>query len=194
MKTLIIPFFVVLISCNLPEIPLEESKVVEEINYYEVGKEISAIAQSELLKNVSSAMQEGGPVYAIKYCNVHATPLTDSLSKQFGCNISRLSLKARNPENIPLNKVEEDLLNSYFRRSSEVGGLNDTIIKSEGSVIYYRPILIGMEACLKCHGQIDSDISKETYATLLELYPEDKAVGYKMGDFRGVWRLAFSAR
>lgn len=194
MKTLIIPFFVVLISCNLPEIPLEESKVVEEINYYEVGKEISAIAQSELLKNVSSAMQEGGPVYAIKYCNVHATPLTDSLSKQFGCNISRLSLKARNPENIPLNKVEEDLLNSYFRRSSEVGGLNDTIIKSEGSVIYYRPILIGMEACLKCHGQIDSDISKETYATLLELYPEDKAFGYKMGDFRGVWRLAFSAR
>lgn len=194
MKTLIIPFFVALISCNLPEIPLEESKVVEEINYYEVGKEISAIAQSELLKNVSSAMQEGGPVYAIKYCNVHATPLTDSLSKQFGCNISRLSLKARNPENIPLNKVEEDLLNSYFRRSSEVGGLNDTIIKSEGSVIYYRPILIGMEACLKCHGQIDSDISKETYATLLELYPEDKAFGYKMGDFRGVWRLAFSAR
>lgn len=191
MKTVIIPFFVALISCNLPEIPLEESKVVEEINYYEVGKEISAIAQSELLKNVSSAMQEGGPVYAIKYCNVHATPLTDSLSKQFGCNISRLSLKARNPENIPVSKEEEDLLNAYLRHSSTGSSLNDTILRSEKSVIYYRPILIGMEACLKCHGQTESDISKETHAAILELYPEDNAVNYKMGEFRGLWKVLF---
>lgn len=193
MKTLIILLFAALLSCNPPEIPVEEGNIVEEINYYEVGMEISAIAQAELLKIVSSALQEGGPVNALKFCKEHATPLTDSLSRHYGNRISRLSLKARNPENIAVNKEEEDLLNLYLRRSSEGGSMNDTIIRSEASVIYYRPIVIGMEACLKCHGQIESDIGKETYATLLELYPEDKAVNYKMGEFRGAWRVLFNA-
>jgi hypothetical protein len=38
--------------------------------------------------------------------------------------------------------------------------------------------------CLKCHG---SEIDPKIVAKLDELYPEDKAVGYKQGDIRGAF-------
>jgi hypothetical protein len=38
--------------------------------------------------------------------------------------------------------------------------------------------------CLNCHGT-DDFLSKEIKNFLKEKYPEDKATGYKAGDFRG---------
>ena len=40
--------------------------------------------------------------------------------------------------------------------------------------------------CLKCHGET---IEPETAAILDELYPEDKARGYKAGQVRGAFTL-----
>jgi len=38
--------------------------------------------------------------------------------------------------------------------------------------------------CLQCHG---TEISPAVSAKLTELYPQDKAVGYKEGDLRGAF-------
>ena len=38
--------------------------------------------------------------------------------------------------------------------------------------------------CLKCHG---TDLSPEVTAKMTELYPQDKATGYKEGDLRGAF-------
>ena len=48
--------------------------------------------------------------------------------------------------------------------------------------MFYKPIVINNEACLKCHGNVEGDLAKVIKAT----YPEDRATGYKMGDLRGM--------
>ena len=162
-----------------------------KINYYELGQEITAIAQAELMKNVQAAMEEGGPVHAIKFCNVHATPLSDSLSRTFNVEIGRVSLKNRNPLNKMADTEEALLLNGMLEASVEGMDFGDTVVASNGKLLYYRPIYIGIEACLKCHGQIGQDIEVKTMQALNELYPEDKATNYRMGEFRGVWKISF---
>jgi hypothetical protein len=60
---------------------------------------------------------------------------------------------------------------------------------SDGRDAYYKPIVINNEACLKCHGGLDvnSPLAKAIKTT----YPEDKAIGYKMGDLRGMVVVTF---
>jgi hypothetical protein len=50
--------------------------------------------------------------------------------------------------------------------------------------------------CLNCHGQPGTDISAETQKALAELYPNDLAIGHKIGDLRGMWsiRIVISTR
>ena len=52
-------------------------------------------------------------------------------------------------------------------------------------------IFLGMETCLKCHGRVGHEIANETYAVISKLYPEDKATNYRLGDFRGAWKVRF---
>jgi hypothetical protein len=48
-----------------------------------------------------------------------------------------------------------------------------------------------MPACLQCHGQPGTDINEATMAQIKNLYPEDHATGYKLGDVRGLWKVTF---
>jgi hypothetical protein len=43
--------------------------------------------------------------------------------------------------------------------------------------------------CLSCHGSVGKDIAPETTAKLTQLYPQDLATGYALGDLRGMWSL-----
>ncbi len=140
---------------------------------------------------MKAGLKKGGPAHAIEYCNIHATPLTDSISKIYNCRISRVTIKSRNAMNAAKGIEEKILLNNFLESSVEGKKLQDTLIAEKGELLYYRPIMIGMEACLKCHGQVGKDISNETMLALIKLYPEDKATNYRMGEFRGVWKINF---
>lgn len=184
--------FLIFLGCQEPTQKQVESVPVEPaLDYYEMGKEISAIAQMELMKSVQTGLKKGGPTYAVEHCDIHATPLSDSLSEHFNCKIQRISSKNRGLDNAPASTQESLLLNAYLESSLDGLDLKDTLISSAGKTIYYRPIMIGMEACLKCHGQIKKDISDETLTAIYTLYPNDKATNYRLGEFRGAWKISF---
>lgn len=169
-------------SCNQSS---ETTKKVdtEQKDYSLIGDSISMIAQQELLKNVGAAINKGGTEYAVEFCNVHALRLTDSISAANNILISRISDKNRNPSN-KLNKNEKKLFERFQK------GLKDTLIKENGDHVFYKAIYIGMTTCLKCHGS-NEDIDPETKSIISTKYPEDQAIGYKQGDFRGAWKLVF---
>jgi len=52
----------------------------------------------------------------------------------------------------------------------------------------YAPMRVG-EVCVRCHGDPD-DLAPGVADLLAEEYPEDRATGYAMGDFRGVIRVS----
>lgn len=174
---------IVLFGCSRQK-PKIDVKTYAEIQ--KKGNEISVLTQSVLLANVGQAIKKGGPVFAVEFCNLQASSIVDSLNKVSNCIISRISEKNRNPSN-NLKTDNDKALWAIFKG----GTLSDTIIQESEKLIYYKPIKIALPACLKCHGQPESDIDSATAEKLQNLYPSDLATGYSLNDFRGLWKIEF---
>ena len=82
---------------------------------------------------------------------------------------------------------------NLYEKKLQSGNAGDTLILNDEALVYYKPIKTAMPACLNCHGTPGSDIAPATLEKIQELYPNDKATGYNLNDFRGLWRIAFSA-
>lgn len=154
-----------------------------------LGNEISDKAQTVLLKNVAQAIQKEGVPYAVAFCNLNANTLIDSLNQEFSCAISRISDKNRNP-NAGLGSQKEKELWQVFLE----GERSDTLVQNSKHFVFYKPIRIALPACLKCHGNSDTDINVETQKKLQDLYPKDLATGYHLNDFRGLWKIEFEIK
>ena len=182
-----------IISCSdtkQKETPKKPDSIQQE--YLKMGGDVSKLAQTELLKNVSLAMKKGGPVYAIEFCNLKAMPLMDSLSKLYNCQIKRIAIKYRNPADMRKAGKEIEQLNQYQTTFERGESLTPTIHLFEDRIEYYKPIMLGKPACLKCHGDPDKHIAKETLKKINERYPNDLATGFALKDFRGAWKITFS--
>jgi hypothetical protein len=177
-----------LASCNPKQGPdTAGNSEIDSISFIKQGDSISSVMQQVLLANVMQATKSGGPVYAVTFCNEHAMPLTDSLSKMYSCQIQRISDKYRNPDNKPSESDMEMILKMGSLTSAE-----PVLIFEKGKTVYYKPIKIAMPACLNCHGTEGKDISAKTLEAIRQKYPDDLATGYKESDFRGMWKITFA--
>ena len=59
------------------------------------------------------------------------------------------------------------------------------------SLALFAPIHV-MPLCQKCHGKTGDTLLENDYKFIQKLYHEDKAIGYKSGDLRGMWSIEFS--
>lgn len=146
---------------------------------------IATVSQNVLLQNVAAAIQKGGTEYAVDFCHVKAIPITDSLSKEVRMSIQRISDKNRNPE----NNLDTETDRSVFDEFKKKQELVDTLFKAKSQYVYYKRINLAMPTCMKCHGNPTTDIEEKTLQKIQSLYPNDKAIGYKLNDFRGLWKI-----
>ncbi len=167
----------------------EENKpnLVERIHFKRQTK-IAQEFQMALVTKLTTALNEGGVINALSYCNQHALAITDSLSKQHGATISRVSHKPRNPQNAA-NTYEEQLIDSYQQQIASGADPQPVTENQDGVHTFYTPIVIRMPLCLKCHGQKDTDILPEDFIMISTLYPYDMATGFKMNDVRGLLKI-----
>jgi hypothetical protein len=180
---------VLLFSCG--QKPSKNSISAETYNHYlETGSEISMLAQAALLTQVSRAMEQGGSKYAVEFCNLQASAITDSLNNFFNCTISRVSVKNRNSQNALETNTDKQLW-AYYHAGFDEGLSHDTLIREEKQLIYYKPILTAMPACLQCHGPVN-EMNPDTHQKIQSLYPGDRATGYSINELRGMWKIAFS--
>jgi len=164
-----------------------EAEILSKV--HEIGNKIAVSAKRTLGKNLQNAIQNGGVENAIGFCNINALPLIDSLSNSFGAKIKRVSLKARNPNDIP-NNLERELLEAYAYQWKDSIPLKTNVQALEGNkYLFTLPILIDNALCLTCHGAKDNGLSKETDDFIKSLYPDDQATGYQIGDLRGLWSI-----
>lgn len=157
------------------------------------GDSIALLAQQKLLTNVLAAIERGGHAYAVEFCQLNAGVITDSVSQLHHVRVSRISTKNRNP----LNAVQTHADSMAMQQVMEAIAANReppslVFINNNDSAEYYKPIKIGSPACLSCHGDPDKDIKAETLLAIREKYPDDRATGYRSGDFRGLWKIRFS--
>ena len=124
---------------------------------------------------------------ALKYCNKEVEQLV-SKDNEKGFTIKRVSLRPRNNNNYP-NIYEKEILEKFNKLSlkdnKDLVLEHSEIIKDENNnkFVYVKAIRI-KEVCLNCHGSnISSDLKKE----IQKLYPDDKAINYKLNDIRGAF-------
>jgi len=158
------------------------------------AKKITGAFFAELKGELVKGMKAGGPVAAINVCNSLAPAIAQKHAEQSGWDVGRTSLKLRNPNNAP-DAWESEVLKQFEERRAKGEG-PDTLAYAEvveaGGEKHFRfmkgIVMPPMEKmpCLKCHGE---NLDPNVTSRLDELYPQDKARGYKAGQVRGAFTL-----
>ncbi|MCB0850565.1 MAG: DUF3365 domain-containing protein [Bacteroidetes bacterium] len=173
-----------------------ESLTESEKQYYlATGDSIATHAQKVLLANVGQAIQNAGVAGAVDFCNVHAMPLTDSVSSIYGITIQRVSDRNRNPDNALQSETDKEAWQQMMLMMKDTAmKQKQLVLQQDGSVYYYKAIPLGMPTCLSCHGMKDENILPETQQVLSAKYPNDKATGYSIGELRGLWKIKMNPK
>jgi len=167
---LILSLIVVLPACD-------RSKI-NEAKWKEAGAE-AVLPFKRSLKQALVTGLEDGPVAAVSACRVEAPKLAEAQSKG-AIKVGRASQKLRSPSNAPklwMQKFLEVYEADPERREPGV------VLIDDKTVGYVEPIFM-QPLCVTCHG---AELAPDLQASLGELYPDDQAIGYAPGDFRGVF-------
>ena len=161
-----------------------------------IGDKITMDLIKSLQGELKAAVKDGGFKKAVNVCNLKAISLTDiiALATDKDVEIKRTTNKYRNPQNAP-NDIEKQALSYYHNLLSDNQQLPGSYIQKvtengKTEYYYYKPMKMA-NACLICHGD-QSLIKPDIHNEILKLYPDDKAIGYKEGDFRGLIRIRIS--
>jgi hypothetical protein len=101
-------------------------------------------------------------------------------------HVGRASQRLRNPANAAPAWVEP-LLEAYARDPAQREAR--TVALENGRSGYVEPIIV-QPLCLTCHG---TELAPAVAERIAALYPNDRAVGYAVGDLRGVFWVEFPA-
>ena len=160
------------------------------------NKEIKQEAKSAIMKmggalksHMKQNMKAGGPVQAAGFCLEEASGIAKKVNDSYakGVSVKRVSLKYRNPANKPT--TDEDKVLEQIKSDLNAHKVVPKMIVKEvrkNSYKVYKPIFMNKGVCLSCHGDIQTRDS-DAYKLIKEKYPNDKAIGYKKGDFRGAF-------
>lgn len=162
---------------------------IDQKDYKELGMKYAKATKSELGKNLKAAIEKGGIIHALDFCNVQAMSITEAMTKEYKAKIARVSDKNRNPSNLASTQ-ERKYIKQFSITISEGGKPEPIVEEDENKVQFYYPLVTNV-MCLKCHGDVGEEISHNTYNRVLDLYPEDKAVGYEVNEVRGIWSIEF---
>ena len=133
-------------------------------------------------RDLKEALRTGlsrGPVEAVGACQLQAPEVAMALSQK-GIRLGRASHRLRNPSNSPPDWVRP-IMDAYLVDPSD--RTPRTVPLSNGRSGYVEPIFV-QPLCLTCHG---TALAPPVAARIKELYPNDEAVGFDVGDLRGVF-------
>lgn len=179
--------FTLLFACGTKESAQTKEKI--DSTYITRGNAIAKISFETISGELKAALESGGIEQALRYCNVNAYPITDSLSVANQVSIRRVSNKNRNPRN-KADKMEEFLIKGFSNDLNVEKELTARLVLKDDSVIFYKAIIM-QPMCLTCHGQPEKELTFQTDSLILTLYPRDKAIGYQVNQVRGLWRIGF---
>nr|VFJ61900.1 MAG: Protein of unknown function (DUF3365) [Candidatus Kentron sp. DK] len=153
----------------------------------QVVQEVFAALKGELEK----ALEAGGPAGAISVCKEKVPEIGKRFGKKYpGWRIRRTTLKTRNPANAP-DAWEKQVLEEFEARKAAgedpKGIEHSAFVEQDGKRVFrYMKAIPTLEVCTLCHG---SAILPDVVAKLDEMYPEDTARGFEIGDIRGAFTI-----
>jgi len=138
----------------------------------------------ELKSELMAAVNDGGFAEAISVCSERAHEIAAAHSEPGLFLVKRVSDRFRNPDNT-LTPELQGAFAGYGQAETSMGPHGEWSDTEAGRLYrYYQPIVAG-KLCLNCHGATDQ-LADGVAERLAELYPEDRATGYREGDLRGM--------
>lgn len=157
----------------------------EKLSFEDMGLKYAMGTKAILGKNLMNAIQTKGAEHAVDFCNIKAIPLTDSMSVEFGAKIKRVSDKPRNANN-QANAEELSFIEELKVKIAKGEKLVPKVVEHDDKMVGYYAIETN-KMCLQCHGVANADVHASTLAKIKTKYPNDKALGYKENEIRGIW-------
>lgn len=160
----------------------EEKKVVE------IGSAAASLLKSTLMGKMKKELKKKDKSILVTFCATQAQEITKGVNNLLpeGVKVKRVSIENRNKLNKASSEDIEHIsyLKDELKKGKKVSKTYKLVKKDDGYKVY-KPIMI-KKRCLTCHGK------KETMNTMIKqkiekTYPDDKAFGYKVNDFRGAF-------
>ena len=160
-------------------------KVSTEQYLQEASVKIIDHFSKQLKEELTKALNDGDTAQAISICQTKAPEISELNSIPDLWKIRRISEKYRNPKDKP-NGYEKEILLKFIDSTQNLTYLTNWSQTDSNKVFhYYKPIRVS-QLCLKCHGQ-KNDLDLQVVQVLKNKYPNDKAIGYQIGDLRGIY-------
>lgn len=160
----------------------------DEAALLENARSVASSVPPKLLDVLNQEIAKGGVVSAIGVCNEKAPQMAKNATEQTGWGIRRVSLRNRNPKAVP-DDWERAALEDFDRRAaageSPAGLEKYGVVEADGRKEYrFMKALPTQRVCVACHGPVAS-LKPEVAEKIKALYPDDKGVGYEIGQIRG---------
>lgn len=191
MKTILLTICMLALAAVAYVLQTNELKRQEEFvnNSSQIIKQLASGLKQEL----KTAIQTKGLAAAIQTCKIQAPLLTGEVSNSSPLIIKRTSLKLRNPANSP-DAWEQKVLMDFEKQLAQGVAMDQLIytevVKNEGKKIYRHMRAIPTQPiCLTCHGE-QKILSTEVKNMLNKEYPDDRAIGFNVGELRGAFSVS----
>jgi hypothetical protein len=157
------------------------SRAPAEIRLYVSRADLIIVSMHDALRReLTSALTQGGPGFAINSCHVDVTGLIQRIATGEGVAAGRTSDRLRNPTNVPPKWAAPLVSANAGRRARDVEGFAVDLGSAVGVL---RPIAL-QPMCASCHGPADK-LDPAVRSVLSERYPADKGIGFTEGEIRG---------
>lgn len=171
-------------SCDKPIDPKAEQALIER------SEALANQFQSELKKELGTALGKAGPIGAVGVCQSAAPAIAQRLSEENGAIVRRIARKNRNP-NGALSSDLEPLYSQLEASPMDEGKPRVVHGVKDGRFTYMRAIPMKEQPCTVCHGsEIDPDLETAINAA----YPQDRAKGFQPGELRGAFVIEIASR
>ncbi len=173
----------VLAGCDQPTISSRDIR-----HRVEASRDVTKVFGKTLKGHLQQAMQQGGPLQAIEVCHEIAPQLAGEMSRKTGWDIHRTSLK---PRRTPPDDWERQVLEDLEKRKAAGEPVEQLevhqITEKDGKPVFrYMKAIETKPICLVCHGK---NIAPPVAEKIRQLYPNDQATGFEVGDIRGAFSI-----
>jgi Protein of unknown function (DUF3365) len=152
------------------------------------GAAIVAELKRSLVGALQGALANGAPT-AITACHEMAPAIAAALARD-GVTVGRTTRKPRNPANAARGWQADALTEIERQRAAHTTNTAYARRLPDGRIGYAEPLIV-QELCLTCHG---ANVAPEIKSVLAARYPDDTALGYAVGDLRGIAWVELPAR
>jgi len=156
----------------------------------ESARGIASTLLNQLGQALKASIANDGPVAAVGVCKDVAPSIAANLSSQNGVQVKRVGTRVRNPNAGVPNSWQKEALSEFDSRLAQGEKPADleywrVVDGAQGKrELRFAKAIVTQQLCVTCHGKAE-DIPAPLLEKIRAEYPQDEAIGYRVGQLRG---------